>query len=278
MVRSDKKLTFSITSSMKSTTNIWKYRCPQQTIARRRTHQFVNFRWKYIRPYSQAAAKLKWQKLSSNPNTKSLSGFPEELNECAERVFAPFLKRIIDSLLYVNYYYHLKRSINWGCLENCIYVQLLAHLERKLELCWFGRNGELPIHTMATTTKTVNQQIKLWNAEHQRLFCPYCKKAGLVTKDCQKRIGKKQWPLGDKQSTERLNTKTYPPCPHCKRTNHIADMCWKGPYAANIPRRYKRDRSNDSTDDSYKPTTSTQNALTSVVKHPSNWKSHISTA
>ena len=49
----------------------------------------IIFLRKYVRPQSQATAKHKWHKLSFDPNTKSLSDFPEELNECVERAFAP---------------------------------------------------------------------------------------------------------------------------------------------------------------------------------------------
>ena len=45
----------------------------------------IVFRRKYIKPESQATAKHKWHKLTFDPNTKSLSDFLEELNECAEK-------------------------------------------------------------------------------------------------------------------------------------------------------------------------------------------------
>ena len=45
----------------------------------------IVFRRKYVKPESQATAKHKWHKLTFGPNTKSLSDFSEELNECAEK-------------------------------------------------------------------------------------------------------------------------------------------------------------------------------------------------
>ena len=42
----------------------------------------IVFRRKYVKPESQATAKQKWHKLKFDSNTKSLSDFPEELNEC----------------------------------------------------------------------------------------------------------------------------------------------------------------------------------------------------
>ena len=44
----------------------------------------IMFRRKYVQPESKATAKQKWHKLTFDPNTKSLSDFLEELNECAE--------------------------------------------------------------------------------------------------------------------------------------------------------------------------------------------------
>ena len=63
----------------------------------------IIFRRKYVRPQSQATAKHKWYKLTSDPNMKSLSDILEELNECAERAFGPLAQQRIDSLLKANY-------------------------------------------------------------------------------------------------------------------------------------------------------------------------------
>ena len=44
----------------------------------------IVFRRKYVKPESQATANHKWQKRAFDPNTKPLSDFLEELNECVE--------------------------------------------------------------------------------------------------------------------------------------------------------------------------------------------------
>ena len=67
------------------------------------------FRQKYVKPESQATTKHKWHKLTFGPNTKSLTDFLEELNECAERAFGGNAQRMIDSLLYAKLPSHLKR-------------------------------------------------------------------------------------------------------------------------------------------------------------------------
>ena len=72
----------------------------------------IVFRRKYVEPESQATAKHKWHKLTFDPNTKSLPGFLEELNECAERAFGDNAQQMIDSLLYAKLPPHLKRSLN----------------------------------------------------------------------------------------------------------------------------------------------------------------------
>ena len=70
------------------------------------------FRRKYVKPESQATAKHKWHKPTFDPNTKSLSDFLEELNECAERAFGDNARHMIDNLLYAKLPSHLKRSLN----------------------------------------------------------------------------------------------------------------------------------------------------------------------
>ena len=54
---------------------------------------------KHVKPESQATAKHKWHRLTFDPNTKSLSHFLEELNECAEGAFGDSAQHMIDSLL-----------------------------------------------------------------------------------------------------------------------------------------------------------------------------------
>ena len=60
------------------------------------------FRRKYVKPESQATAKHKWLILTFDPNTKSLTDFLEELNECAATAFGDNAQHMIDSLLYIN--------------------------------------------------------------------------------------------------------------------------------------------------------------------------------
>ena len=59
----------------------------------------IVFRRKFAKPESLATAEHKWHKLTFDSNTKSLSDFLEELNECAERAFGDNAQHMIDSLL-----------------------------------------------------------------------------------------------------------------------------------------------------------------------------------
>ena len=143
--------------------------------------QFV-IRRKYVKPESQATAKHKWQKLTFDPNTKSLPDFLEELNECAERAFGDIAQHMIDSLLYAKLPPHLKRSLNLAYLENGTYDQIVAHLERELELNGLENDGELTIPTMTAVPPNENQQ----NTEQTKVTCHYCKKPGHVIRDVVK--------------------------------------------------------------------------------------------
>ena len=60
----------------------------------------IVFGRKNFKPESQATAKHKWNKITFNPNTKLLSDFLEELNECAEIAFGDNAQHLIDSLLH----------------------------------------------------------------------------------------------------------------------------------------------------------------------------------
>ena len=132
----------------------------------------IVFRRKYVKPESQATAKHKWHKLTFDPNTKSLSHFLEELNECAKRAFGDNAQHLIDSLLYAKLPPHLKRKLNLAYMENGTYDQIVAHLERELELSGLENDGELTIPTMTAVPPNDNEQ----KTEQAKIVCHYCKK------------------------------------------------------------------------------------------------------
>ena len=60
---------------------------------------FIVFQRKHVKPESQATAKHKRHKPTFDHNTKTLSDFLEELNDCAERAFRDNAQPMIDSCL-----------------------------------------------------------------------------------------------------------------------------------------------------------------------------------
>ena len=130
----------------------------------------IVFRRKYVKPKSQGTAKHKRHKLISDPNTKSLSDLLEELNKCAETAFGDNAQHMIDNLLYAKLPPHLKISFNLAYLENGTYDQIVACLERELELSGLEHDGELTIPTVTATPPKDNQQ----NNEQTKMVLHYC--------------------------------------------------------------------------------------------------------
>ena len=176
------------------------------------------FQRKYVKPESQATAKHKWLKFTFDSNTKSLSELLEELNECAERVFGDNAQHMIDSLLFAKLPPHSKRSLNVAYLEMGVSDQIVAHLEKELELSGLENDEELTIPTMTAVPPNENQQ----NNELAKIVCQYFKKPGHVIRDCRKRMRKEQEQRNDSsiQNTKPSTSKSFAPCPHCQRTNH----------------------------------------------------------
>ena len=199
----------------------------------------IVFRRKYVKPQSQATAKHKWNKLTYDPNTKSLPDFLEELNECAERAFGDNAQHMIDSLFYAKLPSHLKRSPNLAYLENGTYDQNVAHLDRQLELSGLENDGEQTIPTMTAVPPNDNKQ----NTEQTKVVYYYCKKPGHVIRDCRKTMRKEQEQRNDPsiQNTKPSTSKSLAPIPHCQRTNHPPEQCWSGPNSAKIPKRFKQE-------------------------------------
>ena len=148
----------------------------------------IVFRRKYVKPVSQATAKHNWHKLTFDPNTNSLSDFPEELHECAERAFGDNAQHMIDSSLHAKVPPHLKRSLNLFYLEYGTYDQVVAHLEKDIKFSDLENNGELTRPTMTAIPPKNNPQ----NTIQTKIVCHFCKKPGHVIRDCRKRIKKEQ--------------------------------------------------------------------------------------
>ena len=234
----------------------------------------IVFRRKYVKPESQATTKHKWQKLTFDPNTKSLPGFLEELNECAKRAFGDNAQHMIDSLLYAKLPPHLKRSLNLAYRENDTYDQIVAHLEWELELSGLENDGELTIPTMTSIPPNDNQQ----KTEQAKIVCHYCKKPGHVIRDCRKRMRKEQEQKNEPsiQNMKPSTPKSFAPCPQCQQSNHPPEKCWSGPNAATRLKRFKQEYPEDNRNDGQDQGNLTHPGRSSTLKNSLNWKSHDS--
>ena len=228
----------------------------------------IVFRRKFVKPESQATAKHKWHKLTFDPSTKSLPDFLEELNQCAERAFGDNAQHMIDSLLYAKLPPRLKRSLNLAYLENGTYDQIVAHLERELELSGLENDWELTIPTMTAVLPNDSQQ----NTEQTKVVCHYCKKPGHVIRDCRKRMRKEQGQRNDpsNQNIKPSTSKSFPPCPHCQRTKHPPEKCWSGPNAANRPKRFKQGYNPENRNDGQEQGNLTHSGPSSILKNSLN--------
>ena len=203
----------------------------------------IIFRRKYVKPESQATAKHKWHRLTFDPNTMKLPDFLEELNQGAEKAFGENAKSMIDSLLYAKLPPKLKRSVNMARLENGTYEEIVAHLERELELNALEESDDLPIATMASASTSNNNPLSNGINTNKDAQCSYCKATGHFYKSCPKLKKKKE--LEDKNG-KKPQRPTYPECPTCGKKNHPVERCWKG---AGAHLRPKRTRPEDKADE-----------------------------
>ena len=203
----------------------------------------IIFRRKYVKPESQATAKHKWHRLTFDPTTMKLPDFLEELNQGAEKAFGENVKSMIDSLLYAKLPPKLKRSVNMARLENGTYEEIVAHLERELELNALEESDDLPIATMASASTSNNNLLSNGINTNKDAQCSYCKATGHFYKSCPKLKKKKEL---EGKNGKKPQRPTYPECPTCKKTNHPAERCWKG---AGAHLRPKRTRPEDKADE-----------------------------
>ena len=205
----------------------------------------VIFRRKYVKPEPQATVKHKRHRLVFDPNTMKLPDFLEELNQGAEKAFVDHAQKMIDSLLYAKLPPKLKRSVNMARLENGSYDEIVAHLERELELNALEESDDLPMATM--TSSSTKPETPLSTGQLSDITCNYCKEKGHMVKDCEKLKKKKEKDAQQGKSTQK---KTYPECGTCGKKNHPEERCWQGAGAHLKP---KRTRPEDSTENKPNP-------------------------
>ena len=218
----------------------------------------VIFSSKYVKPESQATAKHKWHRLIFDPNTMKLPDFLEELNQGAEKAFGENAKSTIDSLLYAKLPPKLKRSVNMVHPENGTIEEIVAHLERELELNALVESDDLPITTMASASTSSRSLLSTGidtNKEAQ------CKANGHFYKNCPKLKRKKE--LEDKTG-KKPQRPTYPPCDTCGKKYHPTERCWQGAGAHLRPKRNRNDdKNNDDSKEDEKPKKANSNNETS---------------
>ena len=142
----------------------------------------------------------------------NLPDFLAELNQGAEKAFGENAKSMIDSLLYAKLPPKLKQSVNMARLENETYEEIVALLERKLELKAFEESDDLPMVIMASAS-TGNRNL-LSNGIDTSIGaqCTYCKAIYHFWISCPKLKTKKE--MVDKNG-KKPQRQTYPECPLC---------------------------------------------------------------
>ena len=95
-----------------------------------------------------------------------LSDSPDflELNHGAEKAFGENAQAMIDSLFYAELPPKLKRSVNMASLENVTYEEIVAHLERELELNGLEESDDIPVSTMSTAPTATRPRTGLFSS------------------------------------------------------------------------------------------------------------------
>ena len=174
---------------------------------------------------------------------------------------------MIDSLLYAKLPPKIKRSVNMARLENGTYEEIVAHLERELELNALEESDDLPMATMASASTSNNNLLSNGINTIKNAQCSYCKATGHFYKSCPKLKKKKE--LEDKNG-KKPQRPTYPECPTCGKKNHLVERCWKGTGAHLRPKRTRpENKADDTSGDEKSSKKSTSPETTSSSQSPS---------
>ena len=69
------------------------------------------------------------------------------------------------------------------------------------------------------------------------------------------------------QNTKPSTSKSFPPCPHCQRTNHPTEKSWSGPNAANRLKRFKQEHHSENRNDGQEQGNLTHSGPSSNLKN-----------
>ena len=130
-----------------------------------------------------------------------------------------------DSLLYAKLPPKLKRSVNKAQLENGTYEEIVAHLERELELNALEEADDLPMATMASASTSHSKLLSNSINTNKDVECSYCTATGHYYKNCPKLKKKKEM---EEKDGKKLQRPTYPLCDTCGEKNHPTERCWQG--------------------------------------------------
>ena len=106
-----------------------------------------------------------------------LPDYLEELNQGAENAFGEHAQKMLDSPMYAKLPPKLKRSVNMARLENGSYDEIVAHLERELELNALEESDDLPMATM--TSSSAKPKTPLSTGQMSDITCNYCRKRAI---------------------------------------------------------------------------------------------------
>ena len=142
------------------------------------------FRLKYVKHQSMATAKHKFQRLGFNPANQKIIDFTHELQKVAKDAFGVATQPIIEQFNSAKMPAHRKKSNIQALLENGTYEQIVAHLERELELNGLEAPDETQINTV---TRQASQQ----NLQKSKPTCHQCKKPAHYRNQCRQLKRKK---------------------------------------------------------------------------------------
>ena len=185
------------------------------------------FRRRYVKPQSVATARCKWDQLHFDPSTQSFQDFLEHYQKLAREAHGDDASKFIQSSFYAKMPPHLKRALNQARLENESYEDMVAHLEREMELNGLASPEDQPI-ALLNQVGHKEEAPRTHNKE-----CHHCGRLGHYKKDCR-RLKYEQ-----RNTQNRVPNKITPNCQTCGKRGHETRNCYAGANWENRPSWWK---------------------------------------
>ena len=182
--------------------------------------------------------RCEWDVLHFDPTKQILHEFLDVLQKTAKEVLGSEAQKVIAKRSMQKCLIASKGSlIKRAYLKDKLFNDIVLHLERELQLNGLGAPDETTLIPL-NSVDTIDLEEK--KEKQHRGYCFHCGRYGHYKVQCRKSKKERYYETKTKNVATNQMDAQKPKCGMCGNLQKT-ENCWEGAYAANNPRRKKRE-------------------------------------